>query len=164
VSVAGHQTDGLNRQVQRNRVKPLHGEQIPENEVSVLIAGQEKSVFNNESAYPVGDGLGGQPTTVEAVDMDGMDVSAVPGKYHLTLPGKSEMRDCEVETGVGRNKSPEIVSFLDSVDVDGSVLRSGHGQVKIDGQGDAGDGFVVAAQDLKLKIILFCFAITTQGN
>ena len=94
-------------------------------------------------------GLGGQPTAVEAVDVDRVDVSAVAGKHDLPLGGDCQVGDGEVESRVWRDQGPQVDALLNGEDIDRSVFGSGNGQVEVNIEGHAGDRFVVAAQHLQ---------------
>lgn len=122
VSISSHEADGLDGQVQRQRVKLLQGEEVSKNEVSVLVAAHEERVVDGEGADAVKHGLGGQPTSVEAVDVDRVDVSAVPGKHYLPLSGHRQVGDGEVESRVWGYQGPHVDALLDGEDVDRSVL------------------------------------------
>ena len=149
MSISRDEADGLDGQVQRQRVKLLQGEEVAQNEVSVLVAAHEESVVDGERADAVQHGLGGQPTAVEAVDVDRVDVSAVAGKHDLPLGGDCQVGDGEVESRVWRDQGPQVDALLNGEDIDRSVFGSGNGQVEVNIEGHAGDRFVVAAQHLQ---------------
>ena len=77
VSISGDEADGLDGQVQRQGMKLLQGEEVTQHEVSIFVATHEEGVIDGERADAVHHGIRGQPTPVEAVDVDGVDVSAV---------------------------------------------------------------------------------------
>ena len=58
-------------------MEPLQREQIPEHEFTVFISGEKESVFNDECTDSMIRRSGRQPTSVQAVDVNRMNVSAV---------------------------------------------------------------------------------------
>ena len=46
VSISRDEADGLDGQVQRQRVKLLQGEEVAQNEVSILVAAHEESLVD----------------------------------------------------------------------------------------------------------------------
>ena len=149
VSISGDEADGLDGQVQRQGMKLLQGEEVTQHEVSIFVATHEEGVIDGERADAVHHGIRGQPTPVEAVDVDGVDVSAVTWEHDLSLGGDCQVGDGEVVSRVWRDQGPQVDALLNSEDVDCSIFRSGNGEVEVYVEGDAGNRFVVPTQHLQ---------------
>ena len=46
VSVSGDKTDSLNRQMKRQRMKPLQRQEVTQDEIAVLVAAHEESLVD----------------------------------------------------------------------------------------------------------------------
>lgn len=142
------QCQSLDGKLERNLRDDIEAVEIPHHKVTILISGEDPVFRCEESGDSVTHNAGGEETTIESKDVERVFAGSVSGEDHMALVGEGEVLHGVHPRVMAGTEGSHVLSIFDCVDIDSSILATAHRHVKIDGEGDAGDWFVMAVQHL----------------
>ena len=110
-----------------------------------------------EAGDPVGRDRGVEGMSVDGEGVDRVDLFAVAGKHQVALVRYFKVghrKDRLLCLGLLGGDGPHVEAFLHGVDVDGAVLGTGGGHVKLSGDGHTCHSPIVTRQHLQMIIVI----------